>query len=39
MILVIGVASGLIIANKLIGIYMQADFIEQEINEELKIVK
>ena len=27
MILVIGVASGLIIANKLIGIYMQADFI------------
>ena len=39
MMLIIGIVSGLIIANKLIGIYMQADFIEQEINEELIIVK
>ena len=39
MIIVFSVASGLIIANKLIGIHIQSEIIDQEIQNELRIVK
>ena len=39
MMLIIGVVSGLIIVNKLIGIHIKSDFIDQEIEQELRIVR
>ena len=39
MMLIIGIVSGLIIANKLIGIHIQSEIIDQEIQNELRIVK